>query len=343
MCAGLHAPSPGARAGQALFDGEVTAVERSYQPDRGRVVRIRADDRLHRLRKNGGPRVHLDVSASRLANDLASGAGLNVDARRRAVAPRVVQTRQSDLELLLDVASAGLFIDVDGDVLRLITLEGTGTTVPLCSAGRSSRPTSRPTATRPPPRRGARLGRRPARDPRGTATSARTGRSVSAEVAPDAVGRQRRADLLDERASDDDIALGLAQATLDLGVATEVILRGVALGDRGCGQAARSTSADRPAIAGRYVLTEVRHTIDRARGYLSAISSAPPDPAPRPYATVVTVGEVGARTIRRAAASWSCCLPGDLETAWLEVVSVGAGSNKGLSRCPTRATACWSC
>jgi phage baseplate assembly protein gpV len=160
---------------------------------------------------------------------------------------------------------------------------------------------------------------------------------VSAEVAPDTVGGSGERTLLDERASDDDSALSLAQATLDLGVATEVVLRGVALGDPrlrpGC---TVDVSGIDPAIAGRYVLTEVRHTIDRARGYLSEISSAPPDPAPRPYATVVTVGEVRSADDPDGRGRVLVVLPslGDLETAWLEVVSVGAGSNKGLVALP---------
>jgi phage protein D/phage baseplate assembly protein gpV len=325
---------------QALFDGEVTAIERSYQPDRGRLVRVRAYDRLHRLRKNGGPRVHLDVSASRLASDLASGAGLTVDARADGPSqPRVVQTRQSDLELLLDVCErAGLFIDVDGDTLRLITLEGTGTTVPLVFGGtliEADIETNGDATLRRVAARGWDVDRLETHE--GTATSARTGRSVPAEVAPDAVGGSGERTLLDERASDDDAALSLAQATLDLGVATEVVLRGVALGDPrlrpGC---TVDVSGIDPAIAGRYVLTEVRHTIDRARGYLSEISSAPPDPAPRPYATVVTVGEVRSADDPDGRGRVLVVLPslGDLETAWLEVVSVGAGSNKGLVALP---------
>jgi uncharacterized protein involved in type VI secretion and phage assembly len=325
---------------QALFDGEVTAVERSYQPDRGRAIRVRAYDKLHRLRKNGGPRVHLDVTAARLAGDLAGAAGLSVDARADGPSQaRVVQTRQSDLELLLDVCErAGLFLDADGDVLRLITLEGTGTTVPLVLGGtliEADVETNGDAALRRVGARGWDVDRLETHQ--ATATNARTGRTVQAEVAPDAVGGSGERSLLDERASDDEAALGLAQATLDLGAAAEVVLRGVAVGDPrlrpGC---TVEISGVDTAIAGRYVLTEVRHTIDRGRGYLSELSSAPPTPAPRQYATVVTVGEVRSADDPDRRGRVLVVLPslGDLETAWLEVVSVGAGSNKGLVALP---------
>jgi phage baseplate assembly protein V len=241
--------------------------------------------------------------------------------------------------VLLDVCErAGLFIDVDGDTLRLITLEGTGTTVPLVFGGtliEADIETNGDATLRRVAARGWDVDRLETHE--GTATSARTGRSVPAEVAPDAVGGSGERTLLDERASDDDAALSLAQATLDLGVATEVVLRGVALGDPrlrpGC---TVDVSGIDPAIAGRYVLTEVRHTIDRVRGFLSEISSAPPDPAPRPYATVVTVGEVRSADDPDGRGRVLVVLPslGDLETAWLEVVSVGAGSNKGLVALP---------
>src|SRR6266498_5366089 len=46
--------------------------------------------------------------------------------------PRLIQHRQSDLELLLDICErSGLFPVVEGDTLRLVTLEGTGESVPL--------------------------------------------------------------------------------------------------------------------------------------------------------------------------------------------------------------------
>jgi len=325
---------------QSLFDGEVTAVERSYQPDRGRTIRVRAYDRLHRLRKNGTARVHLDVTPSRLAIDLAGTAGLSVDAGADGASQtRVVQTTQSDLELLLDVCErAGLFIDVDGDVLRLITLEGTGTTVPLVLGAtliEADIETNGDAAVRRVEARGWDVDRLETHQ--ATATSARTGRTAPAAVPPDTVGGSGEQILLDERASDDDAALGLAQATLDLGVASEVVLRGVALGDPrlrpGC---TVEISGVDPAIAGRYVLTEVRHAIDRERGYLSEISSAPPEPTPRPHATVVTVGEVRSADDPDGRGRVLVVLPslGDIETAWLEVVSVGAGSNKGLVALP---------
>lgn len=325
---------------QPLFTGEVTAVERVYEPDRGRAIRIRAYDRLHRLRKRGSPRIHLDVTPSGLASDLAGAVGLSVDAIADGSSlPRLAQGRQSDLELLLDVCERnGLFLSVDGDTLQLLSLEGSGDTVALemgstlIEVGIEA---NGDPAVRSVSARGWDLERVESHE--ATATSARSGRTAPAEVPPDLVGGTGERSLLDERAGDDASALGLAQAVLDLGVAGELVVRGVALGDPrlrpGC---AVDISGVDPDVAGRYVLTATRHTIDRDGGYLTEFSSEPPAAAPRPYAAVVTIGTVRSADDPDGLGRIQVVLPsfGDIESGWMEVVSVGAGGGKGLVALP---------
>lgn len=324
----------------ALFEGEVTAVERVYEPDRGRVIHIRAYDRMHRLRKRGEPRIHLDVTPSALAADLAGSVGLSVDALADGpTEARLAQHRQSDLELLLEVTERnGLFMRVDGDVLRLMTLEGTGETVTLAlgsSLVEASIETNGDPAVRNVSARGWDLAR--AEPHEATADAARTGRTAPAEVPPDLVGGTGKRALLDERAPGDELARGLAQGELDLRVAGEVVLRGVALGDPrlrpGC---AVDVSGVDAAVAGRHVLTSTRHTIARDIGYLTELSSEPPVPASRPYASAVTVGVVTSADDPDGLGRVQVELPsyGDLETGWIEVMSVGAGDGKGLVALP---------
>ncbi|MFC7483980.1 hypothetical protein ACFQX7_33595 [Luedemannella flava] len=115
-----------------LFAGEVTCVEllRGGGPV---ALRVRAYDGLHRLRRRQEPRVLTDVTAADLAADLAKRLGAAVDAA--APGPRhdrVVQHRQSDLELLVELAgAAGLHPVLHHDTLRLVTLTGHGDPVPL--------------------------------------------------------------------------------------------------------------------------------------------------------------------------------------------------------------------
>ena len=325
---------------QVLFAGEVTAVERVYEPDRGRAIRIRAYDRLHRLRERGAPRVHLEVTPARLAADLASAVGLSVDAIADGPAlPRLVQHRQSDLELLLEVCErSGLFLSVDGDTLHLLSLEGTGETVQLAVGTtllEASIEANGDPAVRSVSARGWDLGRVESHE--ATATSARTGRTAPAPVSPDQVGGTGERALLDERAGDDANALALAQAELDLEVAAELVLRGVALGDArlrpGC---AVDISGVDPAVAGRHILTATRHTIGRDGGYLTELSSEPPVATVRPYASAVSVGIVRSADDPERLGRVQVVLPtfGDIESGWMEVLSVGAGGGKGLVALP---------
>ena len=58
---------------QALFEGEVTAVEHVFGADGGREVRVRAYDLSHRLRKRQQVRGHVHITARGLAEELGGG------------------------------------------------------------------------------------------------------------------------------------------------------------------------------------------------------------------------------------------------------------------------------
>lgn len=117
----------------ALFDGDVTAIERVWHADRGRLLRVRAYDRLHRLRLRQTVRALVDLTPRDLAVLLAGEVGLTViadeDGPRWA---RLVQDRQSDLRLLLETTErSGLHVLVRGADLHLVSLAGTGELVSL--------------------------------------------------------------------------------------------------------------------------------------------------------------------------------------------------------------------
>ena len=153
--------------------------------------------------------------------------------------------------------------------------------------------------------------------------------------------------LVDERASDDDTALGLAQAELDLGVAAEVVLRGVALGDprlrpgshgrgqqRGSGDLPGATSSPRPPHHRPGTRLPVR-AVERATD---------PRSAPVRHGRHRRRG-VGASTIPTgSAACGSSCPPSATSSrpGWRWSASARARA-RGSSRCPTSTTACWSC
>jgi phage baseplate assembly protein gpV/phage protein D len=323
-----------------LFVGEITAMEYSYCGARERELRVRAYDLLHRLDRRQPVKSHVQLSAVDLASELTADLGVSVHADESGpVWPRVMQYRQTDLELLREVAArSGLHFALHEDTLALFTLEGVGDAIPLTIGDtlvearvevNAATACHQVTAVAWDPWRGV--------PHEGNARSARTGRDVGAHVDASAVGGSGERTLPDELAQADDQADALAQGELDGRVAREVVLRGVALGDPRLRAGARiSLDGADAALCGSYVLTEVTHTIDATRGFLSEVATAPPSPAVRTRAAVVTTAAVTSVDDPERLGRVKGILPtyGDLETDWMGVLTPGAGTGKGLLMLP---------
>jgi uncharacterized protein involved in type VI secretion and phage assembly len=323
-----------------LFAGQITAIEHVHGPAHEQEVRVRGYDVLHRLRKQQLVRAHVQVSLRDVAQDMVTDLGLGVvSATDGPFWPRIIQHRESNLELLVALAErCGLYLIVRDDALHMLTLDGIGDAMPL-ALGQSLLEARLEVNGDPACRTVQAVGWDPTRMEihTGQADSARVGRSVAAEVAPDAVGGRGQRDLVDELAPDDRHAEGLAQAELDLRVAREVTLWGIADGDPRLrpGTPVEVSGVAAP-VAGRYVLTAVTHTIDPRMGFVSEISSLPPEPRARRRGTTVTPAEVtqvddpdGFGRVRVKLSAYE-----DMETEWLEVVVPGAGNGKGLVALP---------
>ncbi len=116
-----------------LFEGEITAVEYQQDAAQGRVVRLRALDKLHRARLRQRARTLTDLTVADLAGQMAGDLGLGFQcAEHPPTRALVVQHDQNDFDLVVDLArDAGLYVTVDGGDLRLITLAGAGEPIPL--------------------------------------------------------------------------------------------------------------------------------------------------------------------------------------------------------------------
>src|SRR5262249_6757542 len=111
-----------------LFEGELTALEYDYEPSRGRVVRLRGYDPLHRLRKRQPVRPHPQVDLVGLARELVADLDIAVQVAAPGLHwPQLIQYDQSDFELLQELAErAGLHFTLRGRMLHLLTLAGLG-------------------------------------------------------------------------------------------------------------------------------------------------------------------------------------------------------------------------
>jgi phage baseplate assembly protein gpV/phage protein D len=319
-----------------LFVGQVTAVEHVYGATHEHQVHVRGYDRLHQLRKRQSVRAHVQVTPRDLAQELVADLGLSVEADESGpLWQRLIQHQQSDLELLFEVTEqCGLYFTLADDVLHLLTLEGRGDPVPL-ALGDSLHEARIETSGEPACRTVTASGWNPllVETYEGLSGNARVGRDVSAEVAPDLVGASGERSLPDETVQSVNHAEALAQAELDRRVAREVTLWGIAEGDprlRPGTPVEIENVVD--TLSGRYVLTAVTHTVDRRKGFVSELSTAPPPPRRRHRSTIAALGTVTRVDDPLGRGRVRVCLPtyGDVETEWMHVLSAGAGENKGL-------------
>ncbi len=323
-----------------LFVGDITALEYAYDPAGGRELRIRGYDLLHRLRKRQSVRSHVQISLHDLARELVADLGLTVDATEYGpLWQQRIQDRQSDLDVLTAMAEqCGLYFVVREHVLHVLTLAGIGATVPLTL--RETLFEARIELNGDPACRSVEsTGWNPLRVENfsASATSPRSGRSIRAEVAPDQVGGNGTRSLIDEVTQDTSHTEAIAQAELDRQTAREVTFWGIAAGDTRLqpGTPVEIIGVD-DHLAGTYVLTRVKHTIDSQTGFLSELSTMPPMPPTRSRSTVTTIGVVSRvddpDKLGRVRVSFPTY--NDVESEWLGVLAVAAGQDKGLMALP---------
>jgi phage baseplate assembly protein V len=323
-----------------LFYGRVTSLEYAYGPAGDNAIHVRAYDALHALGKRRSIRTHLQVAPEDLAQELVSDLGLDVDsARAGLVRRRVLQRGESDLEALVAVAAQqGLYLFVDQDRLQLLTLEGQGEPLPLALG--ASLIEARFEASGEPATRAVRATswnplRLETADER--VSDPTMGRQVDAEVAPDRVGGDGEYVLPHHVAEDARLTEALAQTELDRRVAYEVTFWGLAEGDVRLRPGRRVDVQDvAPRFRGRYVLTQVTHTLDSIRGFVSELSTSPPPALEMDAGAAIAPAVVTRVDDPDNLGRVRVTLPtyDDLETDWIAVLMLGAGEDKGLMMLP---------
>ncbi|NIM94249.1 MAG: type IV secretion protein Rhs [Anaerolineales bacterium] len=321
---------------EPLFVGQVTAVEHVYGPANQRQVFVRGYDLLHSLRKRQSIVAHVQVTPHDLARELVADIGLTVQSEETGPFwHQIIQHHQSDFELLNEVAErSGLFLTIRENTLHLITLNGMDEPLPL-DLGDTLFEVRIEVNGDPALRTVTAMGWDPllVEVREGQASSTRVGRQVSAEVSPNRLGGSGSRTFLDEVAQHDLHVESIAQNELDLQFNREVTLWGMAEGDPRLRPGARvSIDGVADPIKGRYVLTSVNHIIDERKGFMSEISTEPPHHRVRSKSAGATFGIVTQVDDPESLGRVKVSLPtyGDVETEWMGVLSMGAGSEKGL-------------
>lgn len=316
-----------------LFKGDVTAIEYASRMSTGRVLRVRAYDALHRLRKSQPVKAHAQFTAADLARELAGPLDLDVDAadEGRTIA-RWVQHRQNDLDFLAEVcARSGLYLFVDEDTLSLLKLEEDGESAVELELGdtliEGRVDVNADTLCKSVAIRGW-------NPQRAAAHEASIDRDETPDDLSDAVDVERT--LTDELLTDDAEAEAIAQAELARRDHALVNVWGIAEGDVRLrpGATVKLTGiADEPRSA---VITAVDHTIERPTGFRSEISNPTPRIRTRDRSAVTALGIVTSVEDPDNMGRVKLSLPayGDVETEWLPVVTAGAGAAKGFVAIP---------
>ncbi len=317
-----------------LFVGQVTAVEYRYQPSGGREFCVRAHDSLHRLSKNGTVRAHVQVSLSDLAQQLG---GFAVQSEVDTPVFRyVIQHRQSDLELLQEIAlRSGLCFILREDTLHILSLAGIAGDVQSLTLGENLLEAEigidSDWATDQVAASGWDIAHIDALT--GTATSPRSGRRVNAGISPGDVGASGSFPLVDLFAEDAAQTEGLAQSELDDRASREVLFSGTAQGDTRLRPGALiDVDGVTRDLNGTYVLGTVNHIINQQVGYLTELNTWWHRPRPRPHGTIATPGVVTDIDDPEGLGRVRVSLPGfaNVNTDWINVMSIGAGAGKGL-------------
>ena len=318
----------------ALFVGQITAVERVYRAANQRETVVRAYDALHILRKRQSVRAHVELTLADLANTLMAQSGVTVNAHDAS--PQwsfLIQHRQSDFDLLTELADrSGMYFVMRDNTLHLIALDGIGDALPL-ALGETLFEARFEVNADPALRTTSASGWNALRVEAftGSAGSARSGRAVRLEADPADVNSSGERALVGEQAQNGEHAAALAQSELDRQIAREVTFWGVAEGDPLLRPAAKvQIDAVDGGFAGTYVLTSATHTIDANASYTTELSTVPPPPRERSYSASATIGVVSDIDAQLGRVRATLSAYNDVETDWMNVMSLGAGEDKGL-------------
>ncbi|SDW70487.1 phage baseplate assembly protein V [Arthrobacter sp. cf158] len=316
-----------------LFVGEVTVVEYNYGSDLGQEIRVRAYDALHRLRKRQFTRLHDDVDLSGLARKLCEGTGLDVVGGGDRLG-QVYQCARTDLSLLVEQsARVGAYPVVHDGTLRLTGLDGEGEPLELTLG--ASLHSAEIELSQEPAYAGAQTNGWRSEDASihhaGT-TNSNAKAQVTADPSLASVGAggdlRRDNEILESTA----LADALAKAELDTRTAGQVTGVFVAEGTprlRAGGRVRIKGVA--PSIEGTYLIASAAHRLD-GTGYETTVTTRPPSSAPERHPDVFTLGTITDVDDPQGRGRAQVRLPAypDLTTNWAPVLTMGAGTAKGL-------------
>ena len=328
--------------GAQLFSGEVTAIRRRILGTRERSLEVRAYDRLHRLRKRQNLRQLADTGVADFAATVAGDLGLSVDTITDAPSARpvVIQHHQSDFDLLSQMADAGgLCFWLDGETLKLVSLGGDGDDELRLTVGDNILEATSDVSAEPMRKSSQAIGwdlaaNEVKTERAGMAAQDSLEMRLDAVAAFDGLGDRT---LVNRMADAGDTLQRLAQSDIDRATTRGLILDLLCEGDAALRPArvirveGVGTETDGPFVVSRAV-----HRFAGDSGYTTRVAT---DPPARPLGSDGIAATLGVvidtdDPDQRYRVKARFPVLGDTHSAWMPVLSLGAGASKGFSVVP---------
>lgn len=318
-----------------LFYGQITAVDLVYDASLRPLIFIRAYDLLHQLRKRQPVRTHIQMNLYQLAEELTQDLGINIQGGDTTpVIPRLFQYKQSDLQLLHEFGECyGHYFFLNENSLQITSLEGTKINESLTLGENlleAKFSINAETVTKSVTASGWNMQHITSHGSTAQEPDIEINRNI--HINPTDFTSDGQRTLVDHSVQNENQAEIIAQKELNRLKAQQLTLWGVAEGNPVLTPgAAISISGVETRLEGSYVLTEVTHTIDPVKGFITEIQTTPPTIEKTKHDRNSTIGIVSQVDDPDNMARIKVTLPtyNNIETEWLEVISPGAGSNKG--------------
>jgi phage baseplate assembly protein gpV/phage protein D len=329
--------------GTQLFNGEITAIRRRILGTRERSLEVRAYDRLHRLRKRQNLRQLADIGVADFAATVAGDLGLSVDTIGDApsVRPVVIQHHQSDFDLLAQMAdAAGLCFWLDGDTLKLVSLGGDDDDEIRLTVGDKILEVTSDVSAEPMRKSSQAIGwdlaaNEVKTERAGMAAQDSLEMRLDAVAAFDGLGDRT---LVNRLADAGDTLKRLAQDDIDRATARGLILDLLCEGDAALRPARVIRVEGIGAEAdGPFVVSRTIHRFDGDSGYTTRVQTDPPARSRRGSDGIAATLGVIIDTDdpdQRYRVKARFPVLGDTHSAWMPVLSLGAGASKGFSVVP---------
>lgn len=314
-----------------VFEGVVTAVEYTYESQGGRTVRIRCFDKMYLLSKQQNVRQYSKMTVPEIAGEMVADINLEVAAECSGpVWERLGQYRETDLDFLERIARrSGLYFFNHGDTLHFVSLNDgfrhsahlvQGKTLFDCTFEYNAAPAL--TAVHV-------CGWNP--------STAELKKGDASIAESDNESRTRERNIVDVAVDTGDEAETLSQACLDYARNREIVFSGTAEGDTRL-ITGTTVSIDGVAVhlQRRFMLTETEHCITTRCGYITRVSSKPPEHSDTRHGTHTSFGIVSNIDDPEKLGRVRVILPAyaEMETDWLNVLLPAAASKKGLFMLP---------